>query len=76
MDDKTSSTEVVLYIVGVIAAGYGLIKAFIIGYYPSEALFMYLCIFGGLGLVGIAGSMGKRRKAAAIAARDRSKGVV
>lgn len=76
MDDKVTSMEIGLYVVGVLAAGYGAIKAFIIGYYPDEALLTYLCIFAGLGLLAIASAAGKRRKARAIAARDRSKGVM
>ena len=76
MDDKASSVEIALYVVGAIAAGYGMIKAFIIGYYPSEALFTFLCLIGGAILLLIAGAQGKNRKARAIAARDRAKGVI
>jgi len=75
MGDRPSRVEMVLYIVGALATGYGVIKAYIIGYYPSEEALMWGSLVGGVLALAAASAMGKSRKAKAIAARDRSRGV-
>ena len=75
MNDNPSPIEIALYVVGTIAAGYGAIKGFIIGYYPDEAALTWVSLIGGLLVLAGASALTKSRKARAIAARDRSKGV-
>jgi hypothetical protein len=76
MDSKPGAFEVLLYIVGAVAVGYGVIKGMIIGFYPDERVMVFGAMIIGAAALGIAGKITKSRKTAETAARDRARGVV
>ena len=76
MNTQPTATELVLYVVGALALGYGVVKGMIIGFYPDEAPMVFGALLVGAAALGVGGRLGQKRKAADVEARDRSKGVI
>ena len=74
-DLKLGPAEVVLYVVGGAGAAYAIWKAVIDGFYPSEAMGIFIAAIIGAACVLIATRLTAKRKHAAADAADRSRGV-